>query len=420
MNVWIVNPFDPLPGEVNKLGRYAFLAKVLVEEGHNITWWTSSFSHRFKKYRDKNLKNLVESNFIKNLRINFISVPPYQSNTSFQRVHNHWIYAKNFEKDSIKAVRFGNCSQPDIIIASSPPLYSARKAIRVAKKFNAKVIIDIQDLWPEGFQSFLPSPFRDVSGLFLCPLVQLENANFRQCDGISGVSHDYIDRALCAQKSEKPCAIVYLGVDLSHFDSIAQHSIVPINKKPHDFWVVYIGSVSHNYDLDTLIQAASMVKRRDISTVKIFIIGDGSMLPALKTLSNNMGLDNVQFPGFLGYESMVPFLIHADLAINAIKKESHIAFPNKIFDYCAAGLPIINSIAGGELEKLIKEQNIGLQYIPGDPGSLFEAIMKLHNDETTRKIMSSNSRRLAETLFDKNIGSKRFIKLIYQIVGNNR
>jgi hypothetical protein len=51
--VWLVNPFDPIPGEEEQLRRYAYLAASLREAGHRVVWWSSDFSHRFKRPVDK-------------------------------------------------------------------------------------------------------------------------------------------------------------------------------------------------------------------------------------------------------------------------------------------------------------------------------------------------------------------------------
>ena len=52
MNVWLVNPFDLLPGEQARIGRYAFFAKMFGEAGHTVTWWVSAFHHVTKSYRN--------------------------------------------------------------------------------------------------------------------------------------------------------------------------------------------------------------------------------------------------------------------------------------------------------------------------------------------------------------------------------
>jgi len=51
MNIWLINPFSDLPNEGASKGRFCCLARVLVEQGHNVTWWTMDFHHRKKSRR---------------------------------------------------------------------------------------------------------------------------------------------------------------------------------------------------------------------------------------------------------------------------------------------------------------------------------------------------------------------------------
>ena len=113
---------------------------------------------------------------------------------------------------------------------------------------------------------------------------------------------------------------------------------------------------------------------------------------------------------------MVQVLRKADVAVNAIKPESNIFFPNKVFHYFAAGLPVINSISGGELEALLKAHEIGLQYIANNAESLFQAIKKLYDDQRKGKTMGTEARRLAETVFDRRIEYNKFIELIDDVI----
>lgn len=413
MEIWLINPFDPLPGESSQPWRYTSLATLLTKAGYKVTWWSSSFSHSFKRIRDQ---SLAESSS-KNLCIKLISVPPYKSNLSVQRLYNHWVYAKRFEREAIEALEKGICSAPNVIIASSPPLCSARAAIRVAQKASARIIIDIQDLWPEAFQMFLPRWLRHISKIFFYPLLKLENANFRDCDGLSAVSRDYLDRALSVQKREKPTAVIHLGIDLARFDEAARQSAQQCEKSPGDFWAVYVGSISHNYDLVTVIEAARLLKQNNMHRIKFFIVGHGPLLSSLKELATRLNLANVKFTGFLDYPKMVEILLSADVAINAIK-QTYISFPNKVFDYCAAGLPIINSIAGGELEALINNEKIGLQYMTGVAESLVDSIIKLYSDNQLCRSLGKNARRLAEKVFDRSVEYQRFLDLIARVLAH--
>ena len=94
MNLWLVNPFDPLPGDAEQEGRYASLVSHLLTAGHEVTWWTSAFSHRFKKPLDT--AAIAEVCEKPGLTVRFLSAPPYRRNVSLARVRNHRALAREF------------------------------------------------------------------------------------------------------------------------------------------------------------------------------------------------------------------------------------------------------------------------------------------------------------------------------------
>jgi hypothetical protein len=63
-----------------------------------------------------------------------------------------------------------DASSPDIILASFPPIESAAAAVAIARTRGCKVVIDIQDLWPEVFLLVFPMFFRSVARNLLKPL----------------------------------------------------------------------------------------------------------------------------------------------------------------------------------------------------------------------------------------------------------
>ncbi|MGC9453034.1 MAG: hypothetical protein ACP5I4_16490 [Oceanipulchritudo sp.] len=63
MNIWIINPFDELPGDTDIRHRYWALAETLAEMGHTVTWWSSDFSHRHKRYRTTPVRPASSSAF---------------------------------------------------------------------------------------------------------------------------------------------------------------------------------------------------------------------------------------------------------------------------------------------------------------------------------------------------------------------
>ena len=139
-----MNPFDGLPGESLRPGRYAFLTKMLAEKGHRVTWWSSNFCHTTKNFRNQGQASLELNH---NLRIILLKTPRYTKNISLRRIWNHYLYARELEAQSGKIGE-----PPDVVLASTPPLQAANTAMILARKYGAKSIIDVKDVWPEAFE----------------------------------------------------------------------------------------------------------------------------------------------------------------------------------------------------------------------------------------------------------------------------
>lgn len=400
MKIWIVNPFDPLPGEVLKPGRYVFLARVLSRRGHKVTWWTSNFSHGTKSFR-------APSRGKPNLEIIQLPTPKYKKNVSLGRIWNHYLYGRRFK---LKALKWGEI--PDIIISSCPPLYSAKVSLKLAKRWRVKCIIDIQDLWPEVFEIFLPPV---VGKLILYPLKKFADSIYSSADGLMAVGKTFLKRGLSVSKGEKMSLVLYLGTDLRLFDGLKSKDIPGTQKRGGEFWVTYIGTIGKSYDLQTVVECAGFLKDSH-PEIKFFILGEGPELKKLKEMAKRKKLTNCIFTGLLPPEDMVRLLQSSDVGLNAIPRKGQQYFPNKVFDYMACGLPIINSVEG-ELKDLIESEALGRHYIAEDATSLKEAILELYHASDKRKIMGENARRIVEERFDRNKEYPKIIPFLEALVG---
>lgn len=119
-----------------------------------------------------------------------------------------------------------------------------------------------------------------------------------------------------------------------------------------------------------------------------------------------------QFTGRLEYEKMVGLLCSCDIAVNPIKKGSAGSIINKVGDYAAAGLPVINTQENNEYRNLVEEYKIGFNCENNNSNDLAEKINILWNDEKSRKEFGNNNRKLAEKKFNRNRTYNEIVKLM--------
>jgi glycosyltransferase involved in cell wall biosynthesis len=379
-----------------------------------VTWWTSAFSHRFKRLVDQAVIRAACEKC--GIDVEFLAAPPYSRNVSLARVWNHAVLARRFRAAAAGA------DAPEVIVASSPPPVLAREAVRVGRQRGAKVLIDVQDLWPEAFASLVPTWVRPA----LSPVLGLMRRNVRRaaasCDAIVGVADAYVEnfqRSGMATQSVAmapcPTATIPLGVDLAAFDDAAARGRCDQFTRPAgETWLAYTGSLSRNYDFLTILRAAAHIGDRLGPGLRFFLTGRGELAGKAEQLVRQNNLTNVRLTGFLDFQTWAYLLTQCEVGFNASFPEAMIFLPNKIFYYLAAGAAVLNTIPG-QCSRIVREGGCGLDYRAGDVHSCAAAIEQMVRDAAGRSSMRQAARRLAETTYDRAVLFPRYAELIEQL-----
>jgi len=401
MKIWLFNPYGQTPGEGWRDSRFTMLGKALARRGHEVVWWTASFSHTFKVFRANAYSVLsVEDGF----KIHLVPTSAYAKNISFGRIRFEISYAMgcfNLARSS--------ASRPDCIVATEPSQIVGFLGVRLGRRFRVPVVLDVFDMWPELFTLVLPRPLKPLSTLIFFPFHILKRYNLRRASGIVSLCKTYLREVmtLVRSSSEIPSLAVFNGIDLTEFRSEmpsagrAVECAAQMGKRAGETWAVYTGTLGNNYDVRTLVEASAVLsdRRRNIS---ILVLGEG---PLRGTITSYIATHPEAKIRYLG-PSMKPSALiglykACDIALCAYSRDSNVAMPNKAYDYLAAGMPIVSSLRG-ELEEFLKENDIGIQYEAGNPVSLADALEKLTTDPSARVRMARNAQDKAY-LFDSKV-----------------
>ncbi len=441
LSVWIVNPFDDIPGEGLPPLRYWSLARVLAGRGHDVTWWSSTWSHRRKAVRTVPMQMREDEGF----SVRLVAVRPYAKNVSLARFASHRDFGRTFERLANESVAAGQLARPDVILASLPPLDSPEAAARLAKRLDALLVVDLMDVWPETFQRLLPGPrwFRQmISPLLLGGMYRRRAAVIEAADAISTATQTYADTMLrnaAGQKltHQKPMHLCYLGAYLQEFsppvrvspvaadatatptDATTQPvekpaAITPLPEKSlpdKPLACVYSGTLEAGQDVLTAIAAAKMLSAAG-TPAEIHIAGTGKFEASIRAAAAGIsGSCRVIIHGLLDRTAYVRLLSACDVGLVLVKPESLVTVPYKACDYAAAGLAIINSLPG-ELESLVTSSVAGLKYTAGDAASLARAIASLASNRPLLLNYRQGARRLAEAEFDREKTYSQFAQWI--------
>lgn len=394
MKILMIANFVSFPWEKGN-SRFLYLLDRIDYKKHEAELITTSFYHHTKQKRQikqSNTKNLK-------YKITLLDEPGYPKNVCLKRFYSHHILSKNLKK-----YLQNQQEKPDVIYCTVPSLDFAYEAAKYARKHKIKFIIDIQDIWPEAFKMVFNPPL--IGRLLYVPFEKKANFIYSSADEIIAVSETYAKRALSVNKKTKKLNSVFLGTELSQFDIFRKNSKP---KNQDEIKLAYIGTLGHSYDIKSVIDALALLKNQSI---KFVVMGDGPLRKEFEKHAKNKAV-NCKFTGKLNYEKMVSELCSCDIVVNPITHGAAQSIINKVGDYAAAGLPVVNTQECPEYRDLIKKYNAGLNCENGNTAQLAKAIETLAKDQKLRQQLGKNNRRLAEEKFDRAKTYPEILSIIY-------
>jgi glycosyltransferase involved in cell wall biosynthesis len=218
------------------------------------------------------------------------------------------------------------CNPPDLIF-----LIAA-----FYKLFNVKYVFDHHDINPELYIAKYQK-----KGLFYNFMLLSERLTFATANYSIATNESYKEIAMRRGKMpNEKVQVVRSGPKLERLKLTAGNKSY---KKGREFLIGYVGVIGEQEGLDLLLQAAKLIIsiRKD---VQFAIIGDGTELEKINSLSKKMGLeDYVDFYGRVNDEKMVDILNTADICVNPDRptEMNNLSTMNKIMEYMALKKPIV-------------------------------------------------------------------------------
>ena len=297
---------------------------------------------------------------------------------------------------------------PDVVIGSSLTPLACLQGLRIAKYYHAKAIAEIRDLFPE---SLVSDGVVKKENPVLIPIYYFERKLYEYADDViftMAGGYDYIKER--GWEEDIPVSKVHYinnGVDLEEFDYNKEHHIIHDLDLINDniFKVVYTGSIRFTNNLGKILDVARCVKN---SNIKFLIWGAGNELQKLRQRVKDEEIGNVIFKGYVE-KKYIPYIVsNADLNLIHYSEMPVGRFgvsPNKLFDYMAAGKPILDD-RPCNYNPLV-ECNAGIEIENPTVENIAKAIEDFaHMDKETYSRYCRNARKGAEEYDFKNLTQK--------------
>ena len=408
MRIWLITIGEPLPLNGNeRLLRTGIFANHLCRNGHDVTWWTSSFDHVRKQHV---VSESVNRRITDKFTLFLLRGCGYKKNVSLARLYDHYLLGKKFFKKAEKE------KKPDIILCSFPAIELSAEAVKFGKKYGVPVLLDVRDLWPDIFLDVFPSYFKFIGKIILWPLLHLTEVAFRDATAITGVTKPFVEWGVKnahrdERASDQDFPMGYPTIKISYADrqnaiSFWKHKGVAKDR----FLVVFFGYFGRQFELKMVIEAA-----KDLSNLPIdFILcGSGDNYAYYENLAENVS--NVILPGWVGRSEISTLMQMANVGLMpyVVKDNFTKNIPNKFIEYLSAGLPILSTLHG-EVGSLLSQEKCGLVY--KNKNELISSVKQLVKDKQLVQQMALASKKLFNKQFEASLVYSSFESHLVDII----
>ena len=298
----------------------------------------------------------------------------------------------------------------DLVWGTSPPIFQGATAWLLARLKRAKFLFEVRDLWPQ---------FAVAVGVLKNPILirmseWLERFLYRGADRVIVNSPGFM--AHVTGRGAKRVELIPNGADPSMFDpSNDGADFRRANHLEDKFVALYAGAHGMSNDLNVVLEAAKLLM--DENKIQIVLLGDGKEKPALQTRAAQMGLSNVSFVSSVPKSEMPKALAAADVCIAILKplEEYKTTYPNKVFDYMAAGRPVVLAI-DGVIREVLEAAQCGFFAEPGNAIALANVLRELARDKKKAREIGLNGRKYLEKNFSREVIGEILIALLEEMV----
>jgi glycosyltransferase involved in cell wall biosynthesis len=301
----------------------------------------------------------------------------------------------------------------DVVMGTSPPLFQAVSAWLVSALRRRPLLLEIRDLWPE---------FAIDIGVLKNPVLiglarWVENFLYRRATHLLVNSPAYRDYLLGKGVPDEKITVIANGVDPDMFtpesDGRSFRDELALGDK---FVITYAGALGMANDIDTILRAAARL--RGETRIRILLVGDGKERANLQAKAKQFELANLVFVGTRSKAQMADVLAASDACIATLKNIPmfRTTYPNKVFDYMAAGRPTLLAI-DGVIRQVVDAAGGGIFVPPGDDRALAAAAQALCDDRARGRAMGLAARRYVVEHFHRQQQAEDFVRLVQRVAG---
>jgi len=403
MNLLYINHYAGTPVLGMEYRPY-FLAREWVRAGHRVLMLAADFSHV------RTRQPAAGAQTIDGIDYRWIATPRYQGN-GVGRVLNIAAFLATVWRDTPRLLRE---FAPDTVIASSTYPMDIWPARRIARRAGAKLVHEVHDLWPL-------SPIELAGMSPRHPFIRLcqaaEDAACRDADVVVSMLPKVHAHLQARGLDLRKLVIVPNGIDPAEWraepaplrDDVA--AALAQARVGGRVVVGYAGSMGRPNALDTLLDAAALLRDEPFSVV---LVGDGHERARLVQRSADLGLAQVHWLPPIPKAQIPAFLQALDIAWIGWQRVPIYRFgiaPNKLMDYMMAGCAVLHAVQAGN--DPVAEAGCGLTVAPESPPASADGLRRLAAlPADARRAMGERGRAFVQAHHTYPVLAQRFLQAL--------
>ncbi len=402
------------PPEMGALaGRASELARHWAAEGHDSTVLTGFPNHPTgviaPEYRSRFRRGFFRE------RVDAVNVArtwllPYPNRKPLERVLNYTSFCAS------ASVTGSFLPRPQVVIGTSPPLLIAVAGYVIARVKRVPFVFEVRDLWPESLEGV----GMGSKGSAIYKVVhRIVKFLYKHSDHLVVVTPAFKDHIVKHWGvAPERISLVYNGVETETFSP---------GPPPADlrrrfglegkFVASYIGTMGMAHGLETLLEAAALLKDK-LPDLVFLMVGDGAYREKLAAGARARGLDNVMLVEQQPREA-IPDIVRMSDACLVLLKNSEVfktVIPTKMLEFMACGKPSILGV-DGQAREILEEGNAGIYIEPENAKQLAAALVRLHDDPALREEMGRNARRHVVAKLSRSSTAEEYIRVLERVCG---
>ncbi len=377
MRIWIFCSFAGSPRHGMNYRQFYF-AREFVRAGHEALIVSSSYSHQFLV--QPKITSLYTKEVIEGVKYIWIKCPSYDGSADPKRILNWLAFTMGLYRLPRQAE-----AKPDVIIVSSPIPYPIVPAARIARHCDAKLVLEVRDIWP---LSLVALGSYSAKHPFIRFTQWVEDLAYRRADLVVSALPNAYDHMKTRGLSREKFLWISNGMDPR--DMIEESSPEtgeetqsmgpPSSKKL--FHVCYAGSFHARAIALPLVEAAASLLEIRPDIRFIFIGKDSGGLQILKDRAAALNACNIEFWDPVPRTEMQRILTRMDVCVAMTKASPLYQYGismTKLFDYMLAAKPII--LSSNASADIVSSVGCGLKIPPENSKVLAGAIIQLADSE---------------------------------------